>query len=69
MRVYTANEFKGFFPVGTAAVVVAKDMTHAAELLNAELKRIGLPESVKPTDFSEVSKTHACAYVLQDGNY
>ena len=50
MNYYTNTTFKGYYPVGTAAVVHARSRKEAAERLNAELVQIGLPGDVKPED-------------------
>ncbi len=42
MGVWTCNDFTGHWPVGTAAVVVAKNRDEAERLLAAELTARGL---------------------------
>ena len=44
MKVYTCNNFQGFYPVGSAAVVVARDVYHARQQLLHALKDHGLEQ-------------------------
>ena len=72
MRAYTTTSFVGHYPVGTSAVVVARDRRHAKQLLLAALDRAGLPQSQKQQDdieFKELNVGMAQAVILQDGNY
>lgn len=71
MRVWTNTTFKGLWPVGTSAVVVAPSARVAAELLNAELLARSLPqdEPVKAKDMKEVDTSTRQVIVLQFGNY
>lgn len=69
MNVYVNNGFTGHWPVGTAAVVVAEDKQQAAQLLEAELTRAGLHQSIDAEAMSEVDTRTAGAMVLRDGNY
>jgi len=72
MKVFTFTNFKGHYPVGTAAVVVAKNLHDAAGLLNVELSEAGLP-LVDPCDkdvnITQVDTTTQNVDVLLDGNY
>jgi len=42
VTVYTCTDFRGHWPVGTAAVVVAQDETEARALLDSALAAQGL---------------------------
>lgn len=66
MRVFTCNDFTGHYPVGSAAVVIAKDEHHAEEILRLSLGERGLSG-----DFTlkELNVTEAGAVILADGNY
>jgi len=67
MKVFHCN-FKGHYPVGAAAVVVAENNIHAAELLNAELEK----ERLKPViaqDMIELDTDAPRAVVLCNGDY
>lgn len=66
LKVYTVTGFTGHWPVGPAAVVVARDLAHAEALMDAELVRRGLP-----TDkYAMISlRLEPGAHVLCDGDY
>lgn len=73
MKVFTCVSFKGHYPVGTAAVIVANDAEDAAMLLCGNLAAIGLiqPDGRWPTadDMVEVNTSKVGVQVLNDGNY
>lgn len=69
MRVYTCTTFEGFWPVGTAAVVVAPTRAQAATILNARLKAHGLKPDVTMDDLQLVDLSRPGAAILRDGNY
>ena len=54
MKVYTCTSFKGFNPVGTAAVVIAKSEEDAANLLNGHLIAKGLEGRVLPREMWKI---------------
>lgn len=66
MRVFVSNDFHGVWPVGTAAVVVAKDYDHAAKVLAEKLAEQGLRFD---GTLQEVKTDKPVAIVLRDGNY
>lgn len=66
MNIYTNATFNGHYPVGTAAVVVAKDQLEAARELSNELLRIGLPQDVNPSEMIEIKEG---VRILCDGDY
>lgn len=68
MKVYTAK-FVGFYPVGSAAVVVADNEKHATALLEHELMLQGLPQVIRPSDMELLVTGSARVRVLCDGNY
>lgn len=67
MRVWTCTDHAGFYPVGTASVVVAPDKERAAYLLSGALAAKGLD----PSDFTldEVNTSEEAAHILRDGDY
>lgn len=69
MKVWTNTEFDGFWPVGTAAVVVADTVEQAAELLNMALVKRGLAPTAAADVFELVSVESPAAIVLRDGDY
>ena len=72
MRIYYSDSFVGHNPIGTAAVIVAKDKGHARRLLEKELKNYDLELEgfldCKVT-LEEIDPTKAQAIVLSDGDY
>ena len=69
MNFYTNKTFKGYYPVGTAAVVKANSREEAAQLLNNELQTMGL-ETISPEEMIDI--THGKlpeVFILNDGNY
>ena len=67
MKVFTCNNFEGHFPVGTSAVVVAKDLGSATVRLRNALIDNGLPGD----DFTlkELDTNREFTVILQDGDY
>lgn len=69
MNVYTITGFKGVWPVGTAAYAVARDRTQAAQALEKELIKAGLPQTIDPKRMLLVDTTNTHAFVLLNGDY
>jgi len=70
VNVYTCTNFKGHWPVGTAAVVVATDSLEAASILNNELReKHSLPGNARSFDMIELNTSEPLAVVLNDGDY
>ena len=75
MKVFTCDDFKGHYPVGTAAVVVAENIVEARKLLDAELARLGLAQDhghpSRPYSFSltQLHTSKPTVIILCDGNY
>ena len=69
MKVYTCNDFNGYYPVGTGAVVVAKNQTEAARRLEIELANKNLEQSISPLSMIELDTESATVRILTDGNY
>lgn len=73
MKVYYNKSFTGVWPVGTSAVIVARDKRHAFNLLNEELSKLHMetmqfsPDYVN--DFVEVSMKGPHAIIINDGDY
>ena len=68
MKIWTNNKFKGFWPVGTAAVVIADTATEAADYLSMFLQDKGL-ENAKVSDMEEMPFLDGQVNILCDGNY
>jgi hypothetical protein len=72
MNVYTCTNFRGHYPVGTSAVVVADDRREARKLLIEELRRKGLEPSAdeaRGLTFDQIFPVRKGATILQDGDY
>lgn len=75
MKVFTCDDFKGHYPVGTAAVVVADDINVARQMLADHLKTLGLPQDdghpSRPHRFSltQLHTSKPQVIILNDGNY
>jgi hypothetical protein len=69
LGVFVCNQFTGHYPVGTAAVVVAKDQAHAAEILNQQLRLQGLPGDADANMMALVMQKSPQVVILCDGNY
>ena len=70
MRVYTCTKFTGHNPVGVAAIMKGNSAVHAAERLNAELRKRGLPGDAKPEDCLPLpGNGQRICLILCDGNY
>ena len=68
MKVFTCTNFEGFYPVGTAAVVVAENVTEADMLLRNKLNSIGLQQDDELI-LEELSLNSSVVVILRDGNY
>jgi hypothetical protein len=66
LRVYVCNDFTGYWPVGTAAVIVANGEVAALNLLHGELEKRGLPVS---GTVHEIETYDPSVTILCDGNY
>jgi hypothetical protein len=69
MKVFTISGFKGHWPVGTMAIVVAETVDEAAAILAAELTSRGLMDHPSAIDFSEIDTTTAGVKAIKDGDY
>jgi hypothetical protein len=69
MKVFTISGFKGKWPVGTMAIVVAENAEEAAHELAHELALRGLFEFPGASDFVEVDTTTAGVKDIKDGDY
>jgi len=69
MKVYTCTTFKGHFPVGTAAVVVAKGRRIARTRLSKVLKVQELSGLSGKDRLEELKLDSPGVYILADGNF
>jgi hypothetical protein len=68
-QVFTFTNFTGHYPVGTAAVVVAKNLTEAKMLMNEQLSDNGLPALDEDVKILKVDLDVYHAEILLDGEY
>lgn len=66
MRVFVSTDFRGHYPVGTAAVIIANDKGEASDLLSKAMHEVGLD-----SDFTldELDLSKPTAIILRDGDY
>jgi hypothetical protein len=69
MNTYTCNSFTGHYPVGSAAVVRAKDAAEAADMLNRELRARKLNGDAMPQDMIQFPDEVKAVRILVDGDY
>ena len=83
MKVFTCDCFQGYYPVGTAAVIVAENAEVATELLRqqlAERKLLSETADMSSTAYAnykfvtadkmiEIDLTKPICSILNDGNY
>lgn len=67
-RVFAAQGFPGFYPVGTAAVILAETPERALELLNQQLHAKGLAPAGMHC-LQELGIDSEACFVLCDGDY
>lgn len=69
LKVFTNTEFEGMYPVGTAAVIIAKDKHDAARLLSDQLSDAGMESNVGIEHMIEVNISESKAIILCNGDY
>lgn len=69
LQVFTNVEFRGHYPAGVAAVVVAANREAAAQLLEADLAVRGLAQTVPAMDMHQLPLHEPCIWILRDGDY
>jgi hypothetical protein len=67
--IYINTDFRGHWPVGTAAVVTADTPERAAQLLEVALAARGLIQPVKAEDMRMYGPKHESVEILLDGDY
>lgn len=71
LKVFYTDDFKGHYPVGTSAIVLAETKEEAKLLLDEELRKVGLLEKNK--DGYEIyelpHKGKPVALIINDGDY
>lgn len=71
MNIYTCTDFKGHYPVSTAAVVIAQDRESAAAKLNGDLRNLGLPGDATQESMIPLipDPNYPVCRILCDGDY
>lgn len=68
MKVFVNTTFRGFYPVGTSAIVIAKNAQEAAEMLTEEVSWIR-QQTINAVDMIEVKTKVPSVTILQSGDY
>lgn len=68
MKVYYCTDHDGYYPVGTASIIVAENEDDANRMLVRTLNNIGLKGN-DPFTLTELDTTKPQVTILQDGNY
>lgn len=66
MTTFYNDTFEGFYPVGTAAIVMADNQEEAAKLLEEALVIEGLPQHIDPDSMKIVEDR---VTIVCNGNY
>lgn len=69
MKVFTCTDFRGHYPVGSAAVVVASNEVEAEQYLRDLLNEEGLGHDPEPLTMVELDMSTTKAVVLCNGDY
>lgn len=69
MKVFYNDSFRGYYPVGSSAVLIADNQTEAAELLKLKLEQMGLKQNIDPSDIYEIDVMEKGVLILCDGDY
>lgn len=69
MKTWTCNSFKGHYPVGVGAVVVAENIETAIIRLEEDLNLAGLPQTIKPEQLTPLPRYHRYVRILTNGEY
>jgi len=69
-RLYACTDFRGYWPVGVASVIVATDKREARRLLNQKLEEAGIPiESGVDFNLTEINLQDKGAVILNNGDW
>ena len=69
MRVFYTNDFRGHYPVGTSAVIVARNLGEAYVLMTSQLIAMGLGTDNSDFTITELPTDSTRVVVLNDGEY
>lgn len=68
MKVFVNTTFRGVYPVGTSAIVIAKNAQEAADMLTKEVSWIR-QQTIDAVDMIEVKTKVPSVSILQSGDY
>ena len=69
-RIFACTDFRGYWPVQVASVVVATDINEAKKILDEKLKEVGIPvEDGFCYKLTEISLRDKGAVILNDGDW
>ena len=66
---WTCTNFTGHYPVPVALVVTADNIEVAIKLVEDELSKIGLPQTIKPEQLVPLPTHHRHVRILSNGDY
>ena len=69
MKIFTCNDFDGFYPVGTAAVIIAETEDKAREMMTEALKQRQLGGTNPQFTLKRLAGNKPNVLILCDGNY
>lgn len=69
-RIFVCTNFRGYWPVGVASLVIAKDKREAKKLLDQKLRDAGIPiEGDGDYTLTEINIDSPGAVILNDGKF
>jgi hypothetical protein len=69
LTTWTCNNFTGRWPVPATLVVTADNIETAIKLVEKELFKIGLSQTIKPEQLVPLPTHHRHVRILSDGDY
>ena len=69
LKTWTCNNFKGHYPVPTALVVTADNIELAVTMIEEELERQGLQQTIQPEQLIPCPTHHRYVRILSNGDY
>lgn len=69
LNVYSCTGFRGRWPVGTSAVILAHDEHEACQRMEAALADVGMRQEINPATIIRIHGATAGVVVLNDGEY
>ena len=69
LKIYECSKFKGHYPVGTSAIIVAYNIHQAARMLEERLEKAGIPQKIHAERLTVLPSHEPNCFILQDGDY